>query len=145
MTNHSPKSPPSTIEIRPTFSSLAGAHDAGLLEKFLHFNIFVFAWAIHIINVTDRYVSISVNSVSLKCHSYSKNYCYRLSLYCYLFFTNIVGYFCRVFVFEIGQIMVNYGAFRSLRTCKRRAQDSQVKVVSLLKCRSLSKLSIIVH
>ena len=140
MTNHSPKSPPSTVEIRPTFSSLAGAHDAGLLEKFLHFNIFVFAWAIRIINVTDRYVSISVNSVSLKCQSYSKNYCYRLSLYCYLFFTNIVGYFCRVFVFEIGQIMVNYGASRSLRTCKRRAQDSQVKVVSLLKCRSLSKL-----
>ena len=53
-------------------------------------------------------------------------------MYCYLFFTNTVGYFCRVFVFEMGQIMVNYGASRSLRTCKRRAQDSQVKVVTLL-------------
>ena len=52
VTNHSPKSPPSTVEIPPKFSSLAGAHDAGLLQVFFHFNIFVFAWAIGIINVT---------------------------------------------------------------------------------------------
>ena len=47
------------------------------------------------------------------------------------------------FVFEIGQIY--HGAILSLRAYRRRVQDSEVKVVSLLKCRSLSKLSIIVH
>ena len=51
----------------------------------------------------------------------------------------IVGYFPVVsFVFEIDQI--NYWATLSLRAYRRRAQDSEVKVVSLLKCRSLSKL-----
>ena len=45
MTNHSPKSPPSIVEIPPKFYSLA----------FSHFNIFVFVWAICIINVSDRY------------------------------------------------------------------------------------------
>ena len=40
-------------------------------------------------NQRHRYsmVSISVILVSLKCQSSSKNYYYRLSLYCYLFFT----------------------------------------------------------
>ena len=38
------------------------------------------------------------------------------------------------FVFEIGQI--NYGATLSLRAYRRRAQDSEVKVVSLLNCQS---------
>ena len=38
------------------------------------------------------------------------------------------------FVFEIGEI--NYGAPLSLRAYRRRAQDSAVMVVSLLKCRS---------
>ena len=46
--------------------------------------------------------------------------------------------FVASFVFEIGQI--NYGATLSLRAYRRRAQDSEVMVVSLLKCRSLSKL-----
>ena len=49
--------PPSTVEIPPKFSSLAGAHYAGLLQIFFHSNIFVCAWAICIINcnVTGRY------------------------------------------------------------------------------------------
>ena len=49
------KNPPSTVEIPQKFSSLARAHYVGLLQIFFHFNIFVFAWAICIINVTDRY------------------------------------------------------------------------------------------
>ena len=44
------KNPPSTVEIPPKFSSLVGAHYAGLLQIFFHFNIFVFAWAICIIS-----------------------------------------------------------------------------------------------
>ena len=44
------------------------------------------------------------------------------------------------FVFEIGQI--NYGATLSLRAYRRRAQDSEVKVVSLLKCGSFIQLII---
>ena len=55
VTNHSPKSLPSTVEILPKLYSLAWAKDAGLLQIFFHFNIFVFAWAICIINVTDGY------------------------------------------------------------------------------------------
>ena len=50
----------------------------------------------------------------------------------------IIGLLCTVICFEIGQI--NYGATLSLRAYRRRAQDSEVMVVSLLKCRSLSKL-----
>ena len=46
------------------------------------------------------------------------------------------------FVFEIGQI--NYGATLSLRAYRRRAQVSEVKVVSLLKCRSFIVQIIIV-
>ena len=48
---------PSTVEIPPKFSLLAGAHYAGLLQIFFHFNIFVITWAICIINcnVTGRY------------------------------------------------------------------------------------------
>ena len=49
------KNPPSTVEILPKFSSLAGAYYAGLLQIFFHFNVCVFAWAISLINVTDRY------------------------------------------------------------------------------------------
>ena len=49
------KNPPSTVEIPQKFSSLARTHYVGLLQIFFHFNIFVFAWAICIINVTDRY------------------------------------------------------------------------------------------
>ena len=45
------------------------------------------------------------------------------------------------FVFEIGQI--NYGATLSLRAYRRRAQDSEVKVVSLLKCRSFIEIIIL--
>ena len=45
----------STVEIPAKFSSLAGAHYAGLLQIFFHFNIFVFALAICTINVTNRY------------------------------------------------------------------------------------------
>ena len=46
----------------------------------------------------------------------------------------IVGHLCTVICFEIGQI--NYGATLALRAYRRRAQDSEVKVVFLLKCRS---------
>ena len=45
------------------------------------------------------------------------------------------------FVFEIGQI--NYGATLSLRAYRRRAQDSEVMVVSLLKCRSFIQIIIV--
>ena len=47
------------------------------------------------------------------------------------------------FVFEIGQI--NYGATLSLRAYRRRAQDSEVMVVSLLKCRSFIQIIIVGH
>ena len=49
----------------------------------------------------------------------------------------IVAYFCSVICFLDRP---NYGATVSLRAHRRRAQDSQVMVVSLLKCRPLSKL-----
>ena len=45
----------STVEIPAKLSSLAGAHYAGLLQIFFHFNVCVFTWAISLINVTDRY------------------------------------------------------------------------------------------
>ena len=45
------------------------------------------------------------------------------------------------FVFEIGRI--NYGSTLSLRAYRRRAQDSEVKVVSLLKCRSFIQIIIV--
>ena len=45
------------------------------------------------------------------------------------------------FIFEIGQI--NYGATLSLRAYRRRAQDSDVMVVSLLKCRSFIQIIIV--
>ena len=47
------------------------------------------------------------------------------------------------FVFEIGQI--NYGATFSLRAYRWRAQVSEVKVVSLLKCRSFIQIIIVGH
>ena len=43
--------------------------------------------------------------------------------------------------FEIGQI--NYGATLSLTAYRRRAQVSEVKVVSLLKCRSFIQIIIV--
>ena len=49
----------------------------------------------------------------------------------------IGGYFCSVICFLNWP---NYGALPSLRAYRRRAQDSEVKVVSLLKCQSVSKL-----
>ena len=52
-----------------------------------------------------------------------------------------VGYFCRSFVFEIGQI--KYGATLSLRAYKRLVQVSKVIVVSLLKCRSFIQIIIV--
>ena len=45
------------------------------------------------------------------------------------------------FIFEIGQI--NCGATLSLRAYRRRAQDSEVKVVSLLKCGSFIQINIV--
>ena len=45
----------------------------------------------------------------------------------------IVGYFCSV-IFFLNR--PNYGASLSLRAYRRRAQDSEVKVVSLLNCQS---------
>ena len=47
------------------------------------------------------------------------------------------------FVFEISQI--NYGATLSLRAYRRRAQDFEVMVVSLLKCRSFIQIIIVGH
>ena len=49
------KKPAKPVEIPPKFYSLAGAQDAGLLQIFFHFKIFVFALAICTINVTNRY------------------------------------------------------------------------------------------
>ena len=46
-----------------------------------------------------------------------------------------------LFVFEIGQI--NHGATLSLRAYRRRAQDSEVMVVSLLKCQSFIQIIIV--
>ena len=45
------------------------------------------------------------------------------------------------FLFEIGQI--NYGATLSLRAYRRRAQVSEVMVVSLLKCQSFIQIIIV--
>ena len=53
----------------------------------------------------------------------------------------ILGHLCTVTCFEIGQI--NYGATLSFRAYRRRAQDSEVKVVSLLKCRSFIQIIIV--
>ena len=52
----------------------------------------------------------------------------------------IVGHLCTVICFEIGQII---GATLSLRAYRRRAQDSEVMVVSLLKCRSFIQIIIV--
>ena len=49
----------------------------------------------------------------------------------------IVGHLCTVICFFDRP---NYGATLYLRAYRRRAQDSEVKVVNLLKYRSLSKL-----
>ena len=88
VTNHSPKSPPSTVEIPPKFYSLAGAQDAGLPQIFFHFNIFVFAWAIWIINVTDRYgFYISHFSLLKMSIIIQKLLLQVIFVYCYLFFT----------------------------------------------------------
>ena len=53
----------------------------------------------------------------------------------------IVDNFVVSFIFEIGQI--NYGAILFLRAYRRRAQDSEVMVVSLLKCRSFIEIIIV--
>ena len=45
------------------------------------------------------------------------------------------------FVFKIGQIIC--GASLSLRAYRQHAQDSEVKVVSLLKCRSFIQIIIV--
>ena len=44
-------------------------------------------------------------------------------------------------MFEIGQL--NYGASLSLRAYRRRAQLSEVMLVSLLKCRSFMQIIIV--
>ena len=109
----------STVEIPAKFFSLAGAHYAGLLQIFFHFNIFVFTWAICIINcnVTGRY-GLYISHFSLL----------EMSL--------ITGYLYIVTCFLHRQ---NYGASLPLRAYRWRAQNSEVKVVSLLTCQSLTK------
>ena len=95
---------PSTVEIPPKFSLLAGAHYAGLLQIFFHFNIFVFTWAICIINcnVTGRY-GLYITHFSL------------------LEMSVITGYLCIVTCFLHRQ---NYGASLSLRAYRWHAQNS---------------------
>ena len=104
----------STVEIPAKFSSLAGAHYAGLLQIFFHFNIFVFTWAICIMNcnVTGRY-GLYISHFSLL----------EMSLY----------------IVTCCLHRQNYGASLPLRAYRWRAQNSEVKVVSLLTCQSLTK------
>ena len=49
----------------------------------------------------------------------------------------IVGYFCSIICFWN---KLNYGATRSLRAYGWRTQDSEVMVVSLLKCQSFIEI-----
>ena len=81
----------------------------------------MFAWEICIINVTDRYgVYISLLEMSMIIQK---------------LFLQVIFVLLLVFLHR-----PSYGASLSLRAYRRRTQDSEVKVVSLLKCRSLSKL-----
>ena len=75
------------------------------------------------INMTDRY-GLCISHFSLL----------EISIIIQKLLLQVI--FVLLLVFDIGQ---NYGATLSFRTYRQRAQDSKVKVVSLLKCRSLSK------